>query len=59
MGLNSVEPFTRHVDSLVRGDGVVNHNAHAYSAGRSSEMFLWRRDTRPLLACLLFRVTVP
>jgi hypothetical protein len=41
MGLNSVEPFTQHIDSIVRGDGVVDHNAHAYSAGRSSEVFLW------------------
>jgi hypothetical protein len=41
MGLNSVEPFTQHVDSIVRGDGVVDHNAHAYSAGRSSKVFLW------------------
>ena len=33
--------LTQHVDGIVRGDGVVDHNAHAYSAGRSSEVFLW------------------
>jgi len=40
MGLNGAGSFTQYVDSIVRGDGVVDHNAHEYSAGRSSEVFL-------------------